>query len=47
VDDIVSSSTTNKPGRACGVDDAPILILFPLPFSEWVAPAKHYWLTLE
>lgn len=32
--------------HAFGVDDAKILILFLVLFSEWDAPAKHYWLIL-
>src|SRR5579859_3520566 len=42
VDDIACLIPSRQ--NAFGVDDGPLISLpFPVPFSDWVGSAEHYW----
>jgi len=46
VDNIVALLMPAKT-HVCGVDDRPLIpALFSVPFPEWVASAKPYWIAL-
>ena len=44
---IILLALSHSPRHAFGVDEGSLIsLLFPVPFSEWVASTRSYWSTL-